>query len=141
MSQINVGGVLKGGVAAAAIMNVSEFILNVPVAGQQMAAELAARNLPAADSGVQIAVFVGLTAMLGFLTVWIYAAIRPRLGPGPMTAIAAGVMVWACSYLYSSITTGAVGLHSMGLVVLIIVWSLIEMIVAAAVGGYLYNES
>jgi hypothetical protein len=29
----------------------------------------------------------------------------------------------------------------MGLVVVIIVWSLVEMLVASAVGGYLYNES
>ena len=46
MSQINVVGVLKGGLAAGLIMNISEFVLNVPVAGAQMEAELAARNLP-----------------------------------------------------------------------------------------------
>jgi hypothetical protein len=141
MSQINVGGVLKGGLAAAVIMTISELILNVPVAGAQMEAELAARNLPPADSGAQIAVFVALTAILGFITVFVYAAIRPRLGPGPKTAMAAGLMVWSSSYLYSAITAGTIGLHSMGLVVLIIVWSLVEMLVASAVGGYLYNES
>jgi len=46
MSQINVGGVVKGGLAAGVVMNLSEFVLNVPVAGEQMNAELAARNLP-----------------------------------------------------------------------------------------------
>ena len=141
MGQINIGGVLKGGLAAAVIMNISEFILNVPVAGAQMEAELAARNLPPANSGAQIAVFVALTALLGFVTIFVYAAIRPRLGPGPKTAMAAGLMVWAASYLYSAITAGAIGLHSMGVVVLIIVWSLVELLVASAVGGYLYNES
>ena len=140
MSEINTTGVLKGGLAAALIMNISEFILNVPVAGAQMTAELSARNLPAADSGAQIAVFVGLTAMLGFITVWLYAAMRPRLGPGPKTAMCAGLTVWTCSYLYTAVTTGTIGIHSMGLVVLIIVWSLIEMLVASAVGGYLYHE-
>jgi hypothetical protein len=141
MGPINVAGVVKGGLAAAVIMNISEFVLNVPVAGAQMAAELSARNLPAADSGAQIAVFVGLTAMLGFMTVWLYAAMRPRLGPGPKTAMCAGLIVWTCSYLYSAVTTGTIGVHSMGLVVLIIVWSLVEMLVASAVGGYLYNEA
>jgi hypothetical protein len=140
MGRINLAGVLKGGLAAAVIMNISEFILNVPVAGAQMATELSARNLPAADGGAQIAVFVGLTAMLGFITVWLYAAMRPRLGPGPKTAMCAGLTVWTCSYLYSAVTTGTVGIHSMGLVVLIIVWSLIEMLVASAVGGYVYHE-
>ena len=141
MGQINISGVLKGGLAAAVIMNISEFILNVPVAGAQMEAELAARNLPPADSGAQIAVFVVLTALLGFVTIFVYAAIRPRLGPGPKTAMAAGLMVWATSYLYSAITAGTIGLHSMGVVVLVIVWSLGEILVASAVGGYLYNES
>lgn len=141
MGQINIGGVVKGGLAAAVIMNISEFILNVPVAGAQMEKELAARNLPAADSGAQIAVFVALTALLGFVTVFAYAAIRPRLGPGPKTAMAAGLMVWSSSYLYSAVTAGTIGLHSMGLVVVLIVWSLVEMLIASAVGGYLYNES
>jgi hypothetical protein len=140
MGHINVAGVFKGGLAAAVIMNISEFILNVPVAGTQMAAELAARNLPAADSGAQIAVFVGLTALLGFISVWLYAAMRPRLGPGPKTAMCAGLIVWTCSYLYSAISIGTVGIHSMGLVVLIIVWSLVEMLIASSVGGYLYRE-
>jgi hypothetical protein len=141
MGQINIGGVLKGGLAAAVIMNISEFILNVPVAGAQMEKELALRNLPAAGSGAQIAVFVALTALLGFVTIFVYAAIRPRLGPGPKTAMAAGLMVWSSSYLYSAITAGTIGLHSMGLVIVIILWSLVEVLVASAVGGYLYNES
>jgi hypothetical protein len=141
MGQINIAGVLKGGLAAAVIMNVSEFILNVPVAGAQMAAELSARNLPPADGGAQIALFVGLTAMLGFITVWLYAAMRPRLGPGPKTAMCAGLTVWTCSYLYSAVTAGAIGVHSMGLVVLIVVWSVVEMLIASAVGGFLYHES
>jgi hypothetical protein len=141
MSQVSVVGVLKGGFAAALIMNISEFVLNVPVAGAQMALELGLRNLPAANGGAQIAVFVGLTTLLGFITVWLYAAIRPRLGPGPKTAMVAGLIVWTCSYLYSAIAVGTIGLHSMGLVVTIIVWSLVEMLVASAVGGYLYHEA
>ena len=51
MSQINVVGVLKGGFAAALIMNISEFVLNVPVAGAQMESELALRNLPPGMAG------------------------------------------------------------------------------------------
>jgi hypothetical protein len=141
MGQINIVGVLKGGLAAAVIMNISQYILNLPVAGTQMAAQLAARNLPPAEATGQIVVFAIATTILGFVTVFIYASIRPRLGPGPKTAIAAGVMVWASAYLYASVLAGTIGLYSLGLVVLIIVWSLIEMIVASAVGGYLYNES
>jgi hypothetical protein len=140
MSQINYAGVLKGGIVAALIMNVSEFVLNVPIAGAQMDRELVARNLPPVGAGA-IVVFTTLTLLLGFLTVWLYAAIRPRLGPGPRTAMIAGLVVWATTYLYSSIAFGVLGLNSMGLVVLIIVWTLIEMLVASAAGAYFYNEA
>ena len=95
MSQINVGGVVKGGLAAGVVITISEFVLNVPVAGEQMNAEFAARNLPPVSTN-QIAVFVVLSFLLGLATVWLYAAIRPRLGAGPKTAITAGLFVWAC---------------------------------------------
>jgi hypothetical protein len=140
MNQINLTGVLKGGLVAGLIMNVSEFLLNVPIAGAQMNAEFAARNL-APVAGGQVGQFVAITFVTGILTVWLYAAIRPRFGAGPTTAIWAGLIVWALSYLRFAITFGILGIHSMGIVVLAIIWSAIEMIVAASVGGYLYTES
>ena len=140
MSQINYAGVLKGGVVAGLIMNISEFVLNVPIAGAQMDSELVAHNLAPVGAGA-IMVFTTLTLLLGFLTVWLYAAIRPRLGPGPRTAMIAGLVVWATTYLYSSIAFGVLGINSLGLVVLVIVWTLIEMIVASAAGAYFYYEA
>jgi hypothetical protein len=91
--------------------------------------------------GGQIVVLVGMTFMLGIMTVWLYAAIRPRLGAGPGTAICAGLVVWTLSYLYMSITMGVLGLNSMDIVVLGVVWTAAEMILASAVGGYLYREA
>ena len=140
MSQVNIGGVLRGGVAAGVIMNISEFILNVPVAGTQMEAELASHNLPPVSTAA-IATFTFVTLLLGIATVWLYAAIRPRLGPGPKTAIVAGVLVWALSYLYASIFFYMLGTQSLGLVVLGVVWSGVEMIIASSVGAYLYTEA
>lgn len=139
MSQINVGGVVKGGLAAGVVITISEFVLNVPVAGEQMNAEFAARNLPPVATN-QIAVFVVLSFLLGLATVWLYAAIRPRLGAGPKTAIIAGLFVWACSYLNISITFGVLGFISMELAILTIVWTLVEMMLASSVGAYLYKE-
>lgn len=139
MSQINIGGVLKGGLVAGLIMNVSEFILNVPVAGAQMNQEYAARNL-APVAGGQVGQFIFMTFVMGILTVWLYAAIRPRFGAGPSTAIAAGLVVWSLSYLRMTLIGGILGMHSMGIVVLAVVWSAIEMIIAASVGAYLYTE-
>lgn len=139
MNQINVGSVVKGGLAAGVVMTISEFVLNVPVAGDQLNAEFAARNLPPVSNN-QIGVFVVLTFALALLTVWLYAAIRPRFGAGPRTAIIAGVVVWACSYLNISITIGVLGFTSMELSILTIVWTLVEMMLASSIGAYLYKE-
>jgi len=61
-------------------------------------------------------------------------------GAGPGTAICAGLVVWTLSYLNTAITMGVLGINSMGIVLLVVVWTAIEMIIAAAVGGYLYRE-
>jgi hypothetical protein len=53
----------------------------------------------------------------------------------------AGLMVWATTYLYSAIAFGVLGVNSMGLIIVSIVWTLIEMIVASAAGAYFYNEA
>ena len=66
--------------------------------------------------------------------------LRRWFPPGPKTAVCAGSLVWSLTYLYSSIAFGVLGINSMSLVVLVIVWTLVEMIVASAVGGYLYKE-
>ena len=99
-----------------------------------------AMNLPPIDNS-QIAMFIVLGFLLGIATVWLYAAIRPRLGPGPKTAMVAGLLVWALSYLYASVFFYMLGTQSMGLVLLGVVWSAVEMIIASAVGGYLYKEA
>ena len=75
MSQINIGSVLKGGLAAGLIMNVSEFILNVPVAGAQMETELAAQS-STGQHGRDRDVY-GVT-FLSIATVWLCAINPPR---------------------------------------------------------------
>jgi len=139
MKPINMAGVLKGGVVAGLIMNVSEFIFNVPVAGGRMEAELKAINLPPPGGGA-IALFSLATLVLGIMLVWVYAAIRPRLGPGPKTAICAGLIIWTLSYLYASLFFGGLGVNSWGLIAFGLAWALVECVLAALAGAYLYNE-
>lgn len=99
-----------------------------------------ALNLPPVGPPA-ITVFTIVTLLVGIATVWLYAAIRPRFGAGPKTAMAAGLIVWALTYLYSSVFFYMIGTQSLGLVLLTVVWSAIEMMVASAVGGYLYTET
>jgi hypothetical protein len=120
MGRINTVGVLKGGLAAALIMNISQYLLRSVIGPDEATAAVVVR-----------------TTILAIATVWLYAAIRPRFGPGPKTAICAGLMVWALSYVFQAIVGG----QSIGNAVVIIAWTGAEMLFASSVGGYLYHES
>lgn len=137
---INAGGVVKGGLAAGLLINISEYILNEPVLGEQMGAELTRMNLPPVG-GSAIAVFVAFGFGLGILMVWLYAAIRPRFGPGPKTAAIAGLVVWFLAYLYPSAAMCVIGVFPAGMVTFAVVWGLVELLIASIVGAWLYTEA
>ena len=140
MAQINVVGVIKGGLVAGLVMVVSEAIFNMPVAGARMEAELKALNLTPPGNEA-IAIFTAITFVLGILTVYLYAAIRPRFGPGAATAARAGILVWVLTYVFAGISFGALGVNSWGLVTLAVAWTLVECVVAAVAGAYFYQEA
>ena len=140
MSKINARGVVLGGVLAGLVINISEYILNEPILGAQFAAAMTAHNLPPIG-GSAIAVFLIYGFALGLVLVWLYAAIRPRFGAGPKTTAIAGVVVWFLAYFTSMLNFGAIGLLPAPLLLIGLVWGLVELIVAAIVGGWLYSET
>ena len=136
---IHTGSVFKGGLVAGLIINVSETILNMPVIGNRMEAELAMRNVPPFETAT-IGVFVAMCFALGVFLVWLYAAIRPRMGPGPGTAVCAGLIVWGLAWLWPSIGMGVIGFYSWGLIAITLAWGLGELLLASVAGAYLYRE-
>jgi hypothetical protein len=139
MGKINIGRVLLGGLLAGVIVNIGETVLNVVVAGQAMETALAARNLPPVG-GSAIGGFVVITFLLGVLTVWLYAAIRPRFGPGPGTAVIAALVVWFFAYFHQSAAMVLMGILPAKVMVLGTVWGLVEMVVASIAGAWAYKE-
>src|SRR5467141_3887086 len=133
MTQMNMKRVVIGGLVAGLIINISETIMNVPVLGPQMEAALKQLNLPAIG-GAAIGVFVVGAFVLGLLLVWLYAAIRPRFGPGPKTAIIAGLVLWLLAYVWPSLGNGLMGFMPMKLLTVAVLWGLAEVIFAALVG-------
>jgi hypothetical protein len=139
MGRINWSRVVLGGLAAGVVMNLSEFIMTVPVLGRQMAAELTTRNLP--PMGGRVTTFyIVMAFVVGILTVWLYAAIRPRFGRGPKTAIYAGLAVWFLAFFRSRLGLVAIGVFSIRLMTLAAIWGLAEMILASLAGAWLYRE-
>lgn len=136
---INVKSVVTSGLVAGLIINVSETVLNVPVLGAQMEAALRERNLPAIGGGA-IGFFVAISFVVGILLVWMYAAMRPRLGPGPKTAVTVAVLTWFLTYFFSGAGQVAMGLMPLTLSAMGLCWGLVELVIASLVGARLYRE-
>jgi len=139
MGKINLGRVILGGLLAGLVINISEAILNIVVVGAQMEELLKARNMPPIG-GSEIATFVLLGFILGIVTIWLYAAIRPRYGAGPGSAIMAGLIVFFLAYLYPNAGLTVMGFMTGSMMLIIDVWGLVEILVAAVAGAWLYRE-
>lgn len=140
MNNINLGKVLLGGLLAGLIINVGEFLLNDVILGAQMKEFFARYRIPE-PGGTFLIMAVGLSFVIGIVVVFLYALIRPRLGPGVKTAIVAGVIMWFGIYVYTGTINGLLFGIPMNVMLLAFVWGLIEYIVAAIAGAWVYKEA
>lgn len=140
MSKINLARVILGGLVTGVVLNIGEFLLNDVVLGAQMKEFLARFGLPEPGSRFMV-VAVLLTFILGIVIVWIYAAIRPRLGPGPKTAICAGLLAWFGIYLYGGIINGMILQIPTNTLLIALVWGAVQYAVGAIAGAWLYKEA
>ena len=139
MATINLGRVFLGGIVAGAAINIGEFILNMSILGGLW--EAAMKELGRQPMGNEsIAYLVLMCFALGIVMVWTYAAIRPRFGPGPMTAVCAGLLVWALAVLYPSAGMVPMGLLPGRLLLYGTLWGMLEMPLAGLAGAWLYRE-
>ena len=124
---MNVSGIIKGGLVAGLLINVSEFVLNMMV-------------IPVPEgAGGSIGFWVVYAFVMGLLTAYLYALIRPRCGAGPKTGVCAGLLVWA---LHTLLPAG--GMWNMGMapdgLPLMLVWTAAELALAGVLAGMLYSE-
>ena len=139
MNKINFTRVILGGLVAGVVLNIGEFILNDFILSAQMKEFLARLNLPD-PGGSFIAVAVILTLVIGVVIVWMYAAMRPRLGPGPKTAICAGIIAWIFVCVYCGVINGIVLQAPTNFLIIAIAWCFVEYVLAAIAGAWLYKE-
>lgn len=137
---VNTGRVVLGGLLAGLVLNIGEFVFNDFVVGTQMKVWLAAHNF-AEPTGKFVATAVGLTFIMGIVIVLTYALIRSRLGPGVKTAIIAGLILWFAVCFYVGIINGVLFGFTINMIGLSLVWCLIEYVLAAIAGAWLYKEA
>ena len=136
---MNTARVLLGGLVAGVVLNVGEGILNAGILMDDYEAIFASTGLVEADWAM--VGYIGSTFVLGFVVAWIYAAIRPRYGPGWKTGVRAGAALWCASYLVPSIWFGAMGMGlGQGMLALALVWGFAEQALAGVAAGWVYRE-
>ncbi len=139
MGKIDLKRVIIGGLLAGLVLNLADFLLyGMYLAPDFDAAMMALGQEPV--GGSMIAWFVILDFLWGILLVYLYAAIRPRFGPGPGTAIRTGLLLWVVAVLFHALGEGAMGLFPQRLYVIGTVASLIYIPIAAVVGAWAYRE-
>jgi len=77
--------------------------------------------------------------VLGFVLAWVYAAIRPRLGPGPGTAIIASFVVFGIAN--AQIATFGGWLVTWDVFVRTAALSLASLLAAGLAAGWVYKEA
>lgn len=141
MAQLNSSRVVVGGLAAGLVMNIIDATTNGFLLGARWKAETEALNpglIAKAESGTLGWVLVDF--ILGILTVWVYAAIRPRLGPGPRTALMAAFIIWLAAHAaYASYAF--MGYYSWSLIGASTVGGLVAALAGGYVGARLYREA
>jgi hypothetical protein len=141
MARINVGRVFIGGLVSGIVLFLGDLVANnVLMKGEWEALVQRMGIDPAAMASAGAIVSWVLSDLLfGVLIVWTYAAIRPRFGAGPKTAVVAGMMMFVAMIImtYGFMAMGALPesyFIKSSLAYLVI------MTAAAAAGGYFYRE-
>ena len=139
MSRINWIRVLIGGLVAGLIINISGITLAHAVFGEEYVHALSAKMVKRPLWQV-MAQHLGMRFWFGIVGVFLYAAMRPRFGPGPRTAVITAVtLMLSVGYVMTNSLYSLGVLHGRNLLVGV-AWTTCEFIIAMLVGAWIYRE-
>jgi hypothetical protein len=138
MGRINLKGVIVGGLVAGLVLNVIDFLVWGVWLKDDMAGMM--QNTGKGPIDNLIPLFVLLDFIFGIALVQLYAAIRPRFGAGPGTAVKAGLYVWVLAGLLHAIGEAPMGLMPQRLYVVGTLVALVAFPLAAVAGARFYRE-
>jgi len=141
MGRINFRGVILGGIVAGIVGDILGYLVDGVMLGPSWAVAMTALGINEV-SMTQTVAFNVIGLVFGIFTVWLYAAIRPRCGAGPKTAVYAGLAAWVAGVLLPNAGfMGAAGLFPARLTVMTTAGGIVEWVVAALAGASLYKEA
>jgi hypothetical protein len=139
MGKMNWGRIVFCGIVACVVWTVLSLLITATV-GRDFAASVpgGSARLLHPDPGLATYMFL-FSLVMGIWAMWLYAAIRPRYGPGPRTAIIAGVAWYVITTCVDGTWMGF-GFVPMKAIFAPSAASLPALIIAALAGARLYRE-
>jgi len=143
MQSINIGRWLIGGVIAGVLVFLAEGFIHAKLLHEHWMATMraAGRSMEAEGPGSGLVYFAASSVLRGLALAWVYAVIRSHFGPGPKTAIIAGLAVWAIMFAVPFIAQVPIGFHSGAMLGTWALYELILTVVAGLVAGAVYKDA
>ncbi len=138
MGKINYTRVVLGGLLAGVVINIFEFVTNGVILAKRWEAAMSALGRRMPESAIPAFVVWGF--LVGIGAIWLYAAARPRFGPGPRTAALTGFACWALVCALPNFASAAMQLFPRRLLGIGTLVALVEIIVASIAGAWPYKE-
>jgi len=131
-------------VVAGTLMLLSQIVLHAVALAEQGSAMVEDWGNRGLDASSILEPSVPLTFalyLLAFVCLWVYVMARRLLGPGPRTALCAGMAVWSVSHLFAAIyIQEGVAIVPTRLVWLPAAWTLFEVPFATLAGAWFYRD-
>ena len=141
MGRINVGRVIIGGLVAGVVANALDFVTFTYLMKAEMDDMTQRLNLSVEvmNGSAAMTTFIVGDFIWGLLLVFTYAAMRPRFGPGPKTAVISGVTLWAAVCIMFA-GMAAMGVYTQQAFIKSSALTLVSTLITSWVGGTIYQE-
>lgn len=127
--------VLLGGLLAGTVINAGELALHRVLLQERWTAAFAALG----KHPTGWTTFIPANFLVGFFTVWLYVRLRSHYGPGPRTALRAGLAIWAVFWVIPILALVPLELFPNQLLFLVIAGGVINAHLAALLGAWVYK--
>ena len=140
-STINTGRVIQGGLLAGFVINAISMLNNSMIVGKKiMEAQQAGQFLQQPRFAFMPAWLI-MMFLVGIGLVWLYAAVRTRLGPGPGTALTVGIIVGLLAGVPENVAAAAWGTSGRYLPFMWTLERVVSYAIGTLVGAWWYKEA
>lgn len=142
MYKINWVRVIAGGLVAAIILFLTDGFFHEKVVGAEWQAVYASLGSAGPQHNAFALVYFGVFELgRGLISIYVYALMRSCCGPGPKTAVFAGVVAWIAFSVTGPAQFIPLGFYSHALWFKVGGFQLVTSVVAALAGAALYRDT